>query len=131
MKKTDQLSVRETVAIHLRAAKDVNGYAPGLFLSTTLLGIVTAISPYTTIWLSAQLINELASTRIPAVLAKWAMLVIAVTAGMNLLKAALERWHAAKKSLFAYQYHMLYGENKSRVSCLSESAKSIVRNFSP
>ena len=109
-KKTDRISVRETLAIHLRAAKDVNRYAPGLFLSTTLLGIVTAISPYATIWLSAQLINELASTRLPGELAKWALLIVAVTAGMSLVKAALERWHAARFSLFSYQYHMLYGE---------------------
>ena len=109
-KKTDRISIRETIAIHLRAAKDVNRYAPGLFLFTTLLGIVTALSPYATIWLSAQLINELASTRIPGELAKWAMLIIAVTAGMGLLKAVLERWHAVKKSLYSYQQHMLYGE---------------------
>ena len=109
-KKTDRISVRETFAIHLRAAKDVNRYAPGLFLSTTLLAIVTAVSPYATIWLSAQLINELASTRIPGTLAKWALLIVAVTAGMSLLKAALERWHAARESLFYFQYHMLYGE---------------------
>ena len=109
-KKTDRISIRETIAIHLRAAKDVNGYAPGLFFSTTLLSIVTALSPYATIWLSAQLINELASTRIPTELAKWAVLVVAVSAGMSLVKAALERWHAAKESLFSYQYHMLYGE---------------------
>ena len=109
-KKTDRISIRETIAIHLRAAKDVNRYAPGLFLSTTLLSIVTALSPYATIWLSAQLINELASARLPGELAKWAMLIVAVTAGVGLLKAVLERWHAAKKSLFSYQYHMLYGE---------------------
>ena len=127
-KKTDQISVRETLAIHLRAAKDVNKYAPGMFLSTILLGIVTALSPYATIWLSAQLINELASNRTPAVLAKWALLIVVVTAVMSLLKDALERWHEAKKSLFAYQYHMLYGE-KFLTMDFSDSDKQETRDL--
>ena len=110
MKKTDQVSIRDTIAIHLRAAKDVNRVAPRFFLSTILYSAVKALSPYATIWLSAQLINELASSRRPDVLGKWVILVIFVTACMSLIKAALERWHAVKKSLFSYQYHMLYGE---------------------
>ena len=110
MKKTERITVRETLAIHWRAAKDINRYAPGLFLSTILLGIATALSPYATIWLSAQLINELASDRNLQLLMQWALLTVVVTAGMGLLKAALERWHAARKSLYGYQQHMLYGE---------------------
>ena len=109
-KKTDSISIRETLAIHLRAAKDMNRRAPGLFLSAALLSIVTAISPYATIYLSAQLINELASGRDVQLLTKWALLIVAVTAGMGLVKAVLERWHAAKRTLFGYQQHMLYGD---------------------
>ena len=52
-KKTDRISVRETFALHIRAAKDVNGIAPGIFTSTILSSIVTAILPYVTIWFSA------------------------------------------------------------------------------
>ena len=90
-KKTDSISIRDTFAIHWRAMKDMRQVAPGCFLSFILYAIVKAISPYATIWLSAQLINELASLRRPETLVKWVILIITVTAAMGVLKAALEQ----------------------------------------
>ena len=65
MKKTDQAGVRETFAIHWRAMKDMHRAAPGCFLPFILYSMAEALSPYAAIWLSAQLINELASLRRP------------------------------------------------------------------
>ena len=110
MKKTDQVSIRDTIAIHLRAAKDVNRVAPGNLLAVIIYSVVNALSPYATIWLSAQLINELASARRPDVLGKWVVLIIAVTAAVGLIKAALERWKSVKEDLFYRQYHILYAD---------------------
>ena len=110
MKKSDQVSIRDTVAIHLRAAKDVNRVAPGFLFAAIIYSAVAALSPYATIWLSAQLINELASTRRPDVLGKWVVLIIAVTAAVGLIKAALERWKSVKDDLFYRQYHILYAD---------------------
>ena len=110
MKKTDQVSIRDTIGIHLRAAKDVNRVAPGFLFSAIIYSAVAALSPYATIWLSAQLINELASARRPDVLVKWVVLIIAVTAVVGLIKAALERWKSVKDDLFYRQYHILYAD---------------------
>lgn len=110
MKKSDRVSVRETMAIHLRAVKDVNRLVPGVFTSTVFYAIVSALSPYATIWLSAQLINELASTRRADMLMRWVLLIIAVTALLGLVKSALERWHEARESAFYRQYDQLFSE---------------------
>lgn len=110
MKKSDRVSVRETMAIHLRAVKDVNRLVPGVFTSTVFYAIVSALSPYATIWLSAQLINELASTRRTDMLMRWVLLIIAVTALLGLAKSALERWHAARESAYYRQYDQLFSE---------------------
>ena len=110
MKKTDQVSIRDTIAIHLRAAKDVNRVAPGFLFAAIIYSAVAALSPYAVVWLSAQLINELASARRPDVLGKWVVLVIAVTAAVGLIKAALERWKSVKDDLFYRQYHILYAD---------------------
>ena len=109
-KKTDQISIRDTFTIHLRAVKDMRKTAPGCFLSFILCAIVKALSPYATIWLSAQLINELASSRRPEVLGKWILLIVTVTAAMGLLKAALEHWKNVNNALFYKQYNILYSE---------------------
>ena len=110
MKKSDRVSVRETMTIHLRAVKDVNRLVPGVFTSTVFSAIVSALSPYATIWLSAQLINELASTRRTDMLMRWVLLIIAVTALLGLVKSALERWHEARESAYYRQYDQLFSE---------------------
>lgn len=109
-KKTNRVSVRESLSLHLRAARDVNRLAPGLFLSSVLSSAIKAISPYATIWLSAQLINELASTRRAEALMRWVLLILAITTLLGLIRSGLERWHAARESLYYMQYHTLYTE---------------------
>ena len=110
MNKSDQVSIRDTIAIHLRAAKDVNRVAPGNLLAVIIYSVVNAVSPYAVVWMSAQLINELASARRPDFLGKWVFLIIAVTAAVGLIKAALERWKSVKEDLFYRQYHILYAD---------------------
>lgn len=109
-KKTDQISLRETFAIHSRAIKDIHKIAPSCFISFILYAIVTALSPYATIWLSAQLINELASLRRPEILGKWVIWIVGITATIGLLKAVLEHWKNVHEELFYNQYHILYAE---------------------
>lgn len=89
--KTNRIGIRETLAIHRRAVKDMRHVAPGCFAPFLLCSIVKAASSYAAIWLSAQLINELASQRRLDVLGKWVGLILAVTAATELLKAVLER----------------------------------------
>ena len=96
MKKSERVSLRETLEIHFRAAKDVSRVAPGVFLPAALSSVFKAITPYTNIWLSARLINELATFRRMDVLVKWALLTVVVTAAMGLIRSALERWNAAQ-----------------------------------
>ena len=100
MKKAAKISLKETFAVHVRAIKDMRSVAPGCFLPFVLYSIVKALAPYATIWLSAQLVNELASLRRPEVLGKWVIWIIAITASMGLLKAILERWKNVNESLF-------------------------------
>lgn len=110
MKKSDRITLRETLSIHLRAVRDANRVAPGVFLSTVLSAIAEAVSPYMTIWFSAQIINELAYDRRVDVLMKWALLTITVTAIMGLLCAGLKRWNTARESVYYKKYTNLYTE---------------------
>ena len=108
--KTNRIGIRETLAIHRREVKDMRHAAPGCFAPFLLCSIVKAASPYAAIWLSAQLINELASQRRLDVLGKWVGLILAVTAATELLKAVLERWKNGSSELFDKQYEALYTE---------------------
>lgn len=97
--KTQNTSMKEAVALHWWAAKVWWKEEPKLFISTTSHSLVKTATPYVTIWLSAQLINELAGRRDTSALWQWAILTVFLTAGLNLLSAALYHWCEAVHSL--------------------------------
>ena len=109
-KKTEGMSLRETFAIHRRAARDMRRVAPGCFAPFVLCAAVKAASPYAIIWLSAQLINELSTLRRPELLSKWVILIVTVSAAAELLKAVLERWKNVRSELLDKQDETLYTE---------------------
>jgi len=115
MKKSERISLRETLEIHFRAAKDVSRVDPGVFLPAALSSVFKAITPYTNIWLSARLINELATFRRMDVLVKWALLTVVVTAAMGLIRSALERWNAAHEAMYYKKWPLLYTEKFMRM----------------
>lgn len=109
-KKTDEISMKEALNLHWWAAKIWWKIEPKLFISTFLYSIFNTLTPYITIWLSAQLINELAGNRNPDDLIKWILLCIFVTAGLNLFSAALNHWKDA--------IHGLEFEHESRMQAV-------------
>lgn len=88
----EKVSLKKTVSLNRRCIKNINHFVPGRLISIVIASALKALTPYTTIWLSAQLINELAGMRRPQMLTKWVLLTIGITAGMMLLSAAAERW---------------------------------------
>ena len=63
--KTDEISMKEAIALHWWAAKVWWKIDHKLFITTILHSLVKNLTPYVTIWLSAQLINELAGQKDP------------------------------------------------------------------
>ena len=96
MKKT---SMSQTIRLTLRCIRDVNRYIPGRMAAIALSSLMTALSPYATIWLSAQLLNELANARRPEMLWKWAALTLVVTAVLGLVNAGLKHWKSYTESM--------------------------------
>ncbi len=71
---------------------------PGRFAVSLLSSIVTALTPYATIWFSAQLVSELAGARNPARLVSDVIRILVVTGGLMLLNSLLTRWKAAEEN---------------------------------
>ena len=93
--KSEELRMREAISLHWWAAKIWWEVDPKLFISTMLHSTVKSVSPYVTIWLSAQIINELAGNRQSDVIWKWVVLTVSITAVLNFLVAALHHWREA------------------------------------
>ena len=114
-KKEEGMRLRETFAIHRRAARDMRRVAPGCFAPFILCAAVNAVSPYAVIWLFARLIDELAALRRPELLGRWVFWIVAVSAATELLKAVLERWKNVRSELFDKQDETLYTEKFLRM----------------
>ena len=64
--KEKQITYREAFRRTWRGWKIWHRLCPGLALSGVLLSAFRAATPYVTIWLSAQIVTELAGARNPA-----------------------------------------------------------------
>ncbi len=90
--KTELSSYRQAIQMNLRAWRIWQKKCPKFFLSILLYSVFTALVPYVTIWLSAQIINELAGGRDPQRLFQLVLIQLISAAGMALVSGVLLRW---------------------------------------
>lgn len=103
--KAKNISMAQAFRLTLRANKLGWNLEPGYAIATALEMAVTTLSPYVTIWLSAQLINELAGGRDPRRLTTLALLTLLAGAGLTLLSGLFGRWQS-------YEYRALQQKSK-------------------
>ena len=96
-------SLRESLRLHWRAFRLLNAYCPGMFWAIGLSSVVTAVIPYVTVFFSARVIGELAGSRRPEMLLRWALAAVLVGALLSLAKGALEHWKNAKREYDHFQ----------------------------
>lgn len=100
--KNEKISMKQALSLHVWAAKVWWRENPKLYLTTILHAALAALSPYVTVWLSAQLIDALSAHRGSEELWKWATLTVGITALLQLLTAALAHWRATEHSTDYY-----------------------------
>ena len=93
MSEEKKIGVRQVWNMTFRGWKLYWKLCPGWFVSEFLRDMVRAVSPYVTIWISAQLIGELAGARDPRQLLRWVVIQLVAGAAMSLLAGVLERWN--------------------------------------
>lgn len=99
--KSEKTTLQEAVSLHIRAARDVRPYCPGVFAATAAHAVVSALGPYATVYLSARIINELAGARRPEVLWPLVGVTLAVGAGLVLLTGILLHWKNAAQERYS------------------------------
>ena len=108
--KSDKATLKETFQIHARAFRDVQSYCPGAFLAAGLHAAVSALSPYATVYLSAQIINELAGARRMDVLLPLVAATLAITTLLTLLTGALLHWKNAMEERYVARKEKLFSD---------------------
>lgn len=109
-KNTGKVTFREAFVLHKRAFRILNRKCPGLFLSTLLCSVVKAVTPYVGIYLSAQIVNELAGSRNLSML--WKLVLITMASGfvLALMNAGLLHWKEARHALFWSNENKIYAD---------------------
>ncbi len=92
--KTGRMPLPQAFRLAFRAVKLYWELEPWYAIVTLLEMAVTTLSPYVTIWFSAQLINELSGPRDPQRLTILALLTLLLGAGLTLIGGLLSRWRA-------------------------------------
>lgn len=96
MKKS--LPMKERITVTRRGFLLLNSYCPGLLKDKTLYAFAAAIQPLASIWISAQIINELTETRRIPVLFGYVAAVIGTNFIAQLLKNVLNKAAAEKEA---------------------------------
>lgn len=110
MAKNKETSWKEILSLHFRALKDIERYVPGRIPCMVIQNVVEALSPYLTVWLSAQFINELATLRRKDVLLRWIIWTLVITAVCGIAKALLNGWNRSLDSRYNPMKNRLFME---------------------
>lgn len=110
-KESSKITLRETLRIHWRAFQDVRRccYAAS-FAVPALHAAFSALSPYVTVYFSAQIINELAGQRRAGVLWPLVALTLGISALLTFLTGALYRWREVLYAKYPFQENRLFTE---------------------
>ena len=87
----EKVSMRHAVASHLRGIKELHKVSPKFFPILTLYCIVSAVTPYITVFFSAQILKELATLRRADILWKWVIASVICVGIASVLNAILQR----------------------------------------
>lgn len=82
--------------------------SPAMYASYTAAAVLGAVLPYTGIWFSARIIDELAGARSTGRLFRYVLTLLLVSAAVSFLKAAAERWKQVVQAELVIQETMMY-----------------------
>lgn len=87
----NKINICHAIASHWRGVKELHRITPRFFPVLTLYSIVNAVTPYVTVFFSAQILKELATARRAELLWKWVIASLLCVGVASALKAFLQR----------------------------------------
>ena len=87
----EKVNMRNAAALHLRGIKELHKVSPRFFPLITVYSIFSAITPYITVFFSAQILKELATMRREEILLQWVIAGVLCVGIAAIAKAMLYR----------------------------------------
>lgn len=106
------MKTKEMLQLHLRGLKDLNGKCPQLIPAIGTNAILTALSPYVTVWFSARILGELSGPRRPEALRHWVILTVVCVGLTALLNALAGRWRECVEDGIQFRKDQIFIEKQ-------------------
>ena len=104
--------------------------SPKFFYATFASAALTALSPYATVWLSAQLVGELSGGRDPHRLMVWVLWTLGTTAVLTLLRAAALHWKEAETDDLWQRQTRTYMDKQMSLDYVDEDSQRVYDMYS-
>lgn len=93
-----KLSLKQRISITVRGFGILKKYCPGLAQGKALSTLISSLQPFATIWFSAQIINEISSTRRIQSIVFYVVTVVLINLIASFLKSIIDKICSEKES---------------------------------
>ena len=128
--KNKDLSSWQIWKLNLQAWKINWHLRPGLFISIFLYALITSLSPYVTLWLSAKLIDLLIAGEDTHSIMNWVILILSTEVIIGLLKGIIEHWKNYEQELIYYYDQKVFSDKMMNLDYIDMDKQDVYDLYS-
>ena len=128
--KNEKITIKQGLRYALREWEVFWHLSPKFFYATFACAVLTAFSPYATVWLSAQLVGELAGDRDVHRLMVLVLWILGTTAVLSLARSAAFRWKEVETDDMWKRQHKTYMDKQMSLDYVDEDSQRVYDMYS-
>ena len=125
-----KITIRQGLRYALREWNIFWKLSPNFFIATFACAALTALSPYATVWLSAQLVGELAGNRDLHRLMTLVLWILGTTAVLTFLRSASFHWKEAETDDLWRRHNKTYMDKQMSLDYVDEDSQRVYDMYS-
>ena len=125
-----KITIRQGLRYALREWNIFWKLSPNFFIATFACAALTALSPYATVWLSAQLVGELAGNRDLHRLMTLVLWILGTTAVLTFLRSAAFHWKEAETDDLWRRHNKTYMDKQMSLDYVDEDSQRVYDMYS-
>lgn len=125
-----KITIRQGLRYALREWNIFWKLSPNFFIATFACAALTALSPYATVWLSAQLVGELAGNRDLHRLTTLVLWILGTTTVLTFLRSASFHWKEAETDDLWRRHNKTYMDKQMSLDYVDEDSQRVYDMYS-
>lgn len=125
-----EITIRQGLRYALREWNIFWKLSPNFFIATFACAALTALSPYATVWLSAQLVGELTGNRDLHRLMTLVLWILGTTAVLTFLRSAAFHWKEAETDDLWRRHNKTYMDKQMSLDYVDEDSQRVYDMYS-